>query len=298
MPAQAYSGKECVCQLRRGICDQSCVQGMLETPFYIACLRLSGRRCVVVGGGDVGLEKVEGLLACDGRVTLVAPEAHPDLVELALEGSITWERREYQPDDLEGAFIAIAATDDTDVNIRVYEDAERRAMLVNVVDVPPLCNFILPAIVRTGPLAIAISTAGASPALAKRMKREIAELFGEPVRAARDLLNEVRGWAKAHAAHLPGSQGVLRVDRQRRTGPGRAAARRRRAGRARPDRRGPADPRAGVTAPSRVPTAGAAHAPRRERPRSDGRRRRRSRRPSAGPWPGPWSGSAPRPPRP
>ncbi|HEV3054138.1 MAG TPA: NAD(P)-dependent oxidoreductase, partial [Solirubrobacteraceae bacterium] len=66
MPAQAYTGKECVCQLRLGICDQSCVKGMLETPFYIACLRLSGRRCVVVGGGDVGLEKVEGLLACDG----------------------------------------------------------------------------------------------------------------------------------------------------------------------------------------------------------------------------------------
>ena len=64
MPAQAYAGKECVCQLRRGICDQSCVAGMLETPFYIACLKLDGRRCVVVGGGEIGLEKVEGLLAC------------------------------------------------------------------------------------------------------------------------------------------------------------------------------------------------------------------------------------------
>ena len=66
MPAQAYAGKECVCQLRRGICDQSCVQGMLEVPFYIACLKLTGRRCVVIGGGEVALEKVEGLLACDG----------------------------------------------------------------------------------------------------------------------------------------------------------------------------------------------------------------------------------------
>ena len=65
MPAQAYAGKECVCQLRKGICDQACVQGMLETPFYIACLKLKGRRCLVVGGGDIGLEKVEGLLACD-----------------------------------------------------------------------------------------------------------------------------------------------------------------------------------------------------------------------------------------
>ncbi len=197
MPAQAYIGKECVCQLKLGICDQSCVKGMLETPFYIACLRLKGRRCVVVGGGDVGLEKVEGLLACDAEVVLVAPEAHPALAELAAEGSIRWERREYQADDLDGCLIAIAATADTDVNIRVFEDAEARAMLVNVVDVPPLCNFILPAIVRTGPLAVAISTAGASPALAKRMKREIAELFGEPYAQLAVMLNDARGWAKA-----------------------------------------------------------------------------------------------------
>ena len=95
-----------------------------------------------------------------------------------------------------GCLIAIAATDDTDVNISVYDAAERRAMLVNVVDVPPLCNFILPAIVRTGPLAVAISTAGASPALAKRMKREISELFGEAYADLAVMLNEVRGWAK------------------------------------------------------------------------------------------------------
>src|SRR5436305_4888152 len=197
MPAQAYEGKECVCQLRKGICDQSCVQGMLQTPFYIACLRLSGRRCVVIGGGEVGLEKVEGLLACDAQVTLIAPEAQPELVQLALEGSIHWEQREYESGDLEGALIAIAETDDTDLNVRVFEDAEARSMLVNVVDVPPLCNFILPAIVRTGPLAVAISTAGASPALAKRMKREISQLFGQPYANLAIMLNEVRGWAKA-----------------------------------------------------------------------------------------------------
>jgi precorrin-2 dehydrogenase / sirohydrochlorin ferrochelatase len=196
MPAQAYAGKECVCQLRKGICDQSCVRDMLDTPFYIACLRLSGRRCVVVGGGDVGLEKVEGLLACDGDVTLVAPEAIEPLRQLADEGSIRWEQRGYRPDDLEGTFIVIAATSDTELNIAVFEDAERRAMLVNVVDVPPLCNFILPAIIRTGPLAIAISTAGASPALAKRIRDEIAEEYGEPYARLAVLLNDVRGWAK------------------------------------------------------------------------------------------------------
>src|ERR671936_2189185 len=108
MPAQAYAGKECVCQLRRGVCDQSCVEDMLDTPFYIACLRLSGRRCVVVGGGAVGLEKVEGLLACGADVTLVAPEADPVLAEYAREGSIAWQRRDYRPEDLDGAFVVIA----------------------------------------------------------------------------------------------------------------------------------------------------------------------------------------------
>jgi precorrin-2 dehydrogenase len=196
MPAQAYSGKECVCQLRKGICDQSCVRGMLETPLYIACLRLSGRDCLVVGGGEIGLEKVEGLLACDGKVTLVAPDAVPELEAYAAEGSITWERRAFEEADLEGKFMAIAATNATDVNIAVYDAAEARAMLVNVVDVPPLCNFILPAIVRTGPLAIAISTAGASPALAKRMKREIAKTYGEPYSRLAIILNDARGWAK------------------------------------------------------------------------------------------------------
>jgi len=197
MPAQAYAGKECVCQFRKGICDQSCVRDMLETPFYIACLKLTGRKCLVVGGGDIGLEKAEGLLACGGSVTVLAPAVHPELEQLAEEGSIDWDQREYSgPADLEGCFMVIAATDDSEVNIGIYYDAEKRAMLANVVDVPPLCNFILPAIVRTGPLAIAISTAGASPALAKRMKREISALFGEEYARLAVMLNDARGWAK------------------------------------------------------------------------------------------------------
>ncbi len=197
MPAAAYAGKECVCQYDKGICDQTCVKDMLETPFYIACLKLKGRRCVVIGGGDMGLEKSEGLLACGGDVTVIVPDAGPELEALAAEGSISWEQRDYAgPDDLEAVFIVIACTDSTETNIRIYEDAEQRAMLVNIVDVPPLCNFILPAIVRTGPLAIAISTAGASPALAKRMKREISGLFGEEYAQLAIMLNETRGWAK------------------------------------------------------------------------------------------------------
>ena len=101
MPAQAYAGKDCVCQLRKGICDQSCVQGMLDTPFYIACLKLSGRKCLVVGGGDVGLEKVEGLLACDAdtlRAAALAKNFRPlaESIVARAKGWQVWavERRE------------------------------------------------------------------------------------------------------------------------------------------------------------------------------------------------------------
>src|SRR5919106_5078236 len=109
MPAQAYAGKECVCQLRKGICDQSCVQGMLDTPFYIACLKLTGRRCLVVGGGSVGLEKVEGLLACDAGVHVIAPDVCDEVAKLAGAGDIELSQRPYQSGDLKGHFLAIAA---------------------------------------------------------------------------------------------------------------------------------------------------------------------------------------------
>jgi siroheme synthase-like protein len=197
MPAQAYSGKPCVCQHRLERCDQRCVADMMDTTFYMACLKLTGRRCLVVGGGSVGLEKVEGLLACDARVHVIAPDTCAELRELAAEGTIEWSERTFAPGDLEGHFLAIAATSDTDVNVAVFDEAESRSMLCNVVDVPPLCSFILPAIVRSGPIAVAISTAGASPALAKRMKREIADLFGDEYAELAGLLNDVRGWAKA-----------------------------------------------------------------------------------------------------
>jgi len=81
MPAQAFEGRECVCQFRRGICDQSCVRDMLETPLYMTAIKLKGRCCLVVGGGDVGLEKVEGLLLCDGDVRVVAPRVGSELAK-------------------------------------------------------------------------------------------------------------------------------------------------------------------------------------------------------------------------
>jgi precorrin-2 dehydrogenase / sirohydrochlorin ferrochelatase len=159
-------------------------------------MNVRDRTCLVIGAGPVGLEKIEGLLAADAHVVVVAPEGEHTVEELAREGSLVWHRRRYEEGDLEGALLVFAATSDTELNVRVFREAERRAMLVNVVDVPPLCNFIMPAIVRNGAVSIAISTSGASPALAKRLKREIAEQFGEPYAVLAELLNDIRGWAK------------------------------------------------------------------------------------------------------
>ena len=258
MPAQAYAGKECVCQLRKGICDQSCVQGMLDTPFYIACLRLTGRRCVVVGGGDVGLEKVEGLLACDGEVVLIAPDAIEPLRELATEGSIRWEQRGYETGDLEGTFIAIAATNDTDVNIRVFEDAEQRAMLVNVVDVPPLCNFILPAIHRIGAARDRDLDRRRQPRARQAAEARDRRDIRRAVRAARRAPERGARLGEGQPADLPGPQGVLRGNRQRRARSGRAPAPGRRAGRPRPDRRSPANRDTGIAELSHLDDEGRA----------------------------------------
>jgi siroheme synthase-like protein len=127
----------------------------MATSYYMACLDLTGRRCVVVGDGGLADEKVDGLEACGAVVERVS---------------------RYRRRVLRGAFLVVAATPDRALNERIFRDAERRAMLCNVADVPDLCNFILPAVHREGPIAVAVSTGGASPALAKRLRNEIAEL--------------------------------------------------------------------------------------------------------------------------
>ena len=169
---------------------------MLDATLYMACLNLTGRRVLVVGAGPVGLEKIEGLLACDAHVMVVAPDAVPEVEELASSGRIELHRRPYESADLGGKVLVVAATSNTELNTTVYRDAEVRSMLVNVADVPELCNFILPAIVRQGPIAVAISTSGASPALAKRMKREIGAAVGPEYAELAALLDKVRDWAK------------------------------------------------------------------------------------------------------
>jgi len=125
------------------------------TQFYMACLNVEGRRCVVVGEGEMADEKVAGLEACGARVERVT---------------------RYRRRKLRGAFLVVSTSPDRKLNERIFRDAERRGMLCNVADVPDLCNFILPAVHREGPITVAVSTGGASPALAKRLRSMIAAI--------------------------------------------------------------------------------------------------------------------------
>jgi siroheme synthase-like protein len=162
--------------------------------YYMACLDLTGRPVLVVGGGRVALEKVEGLLDCGARITVVAPQVAPELETLPVE----LVRRGYRADDLQGRFLVVAATSTPSVNRRVYRDAEERTLLCNVVDVPELCSFILPAVHRQDPIAVAISTGGASPALAQRLRDEVARVVRPEHAELAVRLRELRPWAKSH----------------------------------------------------------------------------------------------------
>ena len=165
---------------------------MLEKRYYMACLDLEGESCLVVGGGPVALEKVQGLLECGARVTVVAPELVEGLAALPVE----WLERPYESDDLDGRRLAVVATSDTRLNRRVHADAAARSLLVNVADVPELCSFILPAVHRQGSIAVAVSTGGASPALAQRLRREIAAVVRPEHAALAATLRSLRPWAK------------------------------------------------------------------------------------------------------
>ena len=131
------------------------------------------RRCVIIGGGNIGQEKVEKLLECDADVFVISPEVNPLVEDLASSQQISWDKREYQQGDLEGAFIAIAATDDNTVNRQIAKEAEDRNVLLNVVDVTHLCTFIAPSVARRGEVTIATSTGGASPALARTFREKL-----------------------------------------------------------------------------------------------------------------------------
>ena len=141
--------------------------------YYPAFIDVRGRTCVVIGGGALGEEKVVKLLECDACVTVIAPEVTSMVEELAGEGKIEWLNRQYEPGDLAPAFIAIASTEDDEIDRQIYAEAEERNVLLNVVDVTHLCTFIAPSVARRGEVTVATSTGGASPALARTFREKL-----------------------------------------------------------------------------------------------------------------------------
>ncbi len=141
-------------------------------------LKLSARRCLVVGAGTIAESKIASLLEAGGRVRVVAPEATAQVRTWAQSNFIEWDHRDFQPDDLEGMFLVVAATPSTELHERIFALATQRGVLCNVVDVPSLCDFYYPSVVQRGTLQIAISTAGQSPALAQRLRKQLEIQFG------------------------------------------------------------------------------------------------------------------------
>jgi precorrin-2 dehydrogenase/sirohydrochlorin ferrochelatase len=160
--------------------------------FYPVFLDIAGRPAVVIGGGDVALQKVKGLLDAGAEVTVVSPQLHPDLKPLASEGRLRHIEREYEPGDLEGYLLAFVATDDRSINAAVAAEGKERRVLVNAVDDTPNCDFIMPAIAKRGGLIVAVSTSGGSPAMARKMREELEAFLTEDYALMLDLAAEVR----------------------------------------------------------------------------------------------------------
>jgi precorrin-2 dehydrogenase/sirohydrochlorin ferrochelatase len=159
---------------------------------YPVFLNIDGKPCLVVGGGGVGERKVEDLLLAGARVTLVSREATPTLKTMAAQGLITYRQEDFTPEHLGGMVLAIAATNDLNTNQSVSAAAQARGLPVNIVDQPALCSFVVPATIRRGDLTLAIGTGGRSPALAKKLRRDLEQVFGPEYGAYLELLGAIR----------------------------------------------------------------------------------------------------------
>jgi precorrin-2 dehydrogenase/sirohydrochlorin ferrochelatase len=154
--------------------------------YYPLFLDIEGKKCVVIGGGEVATRKVKALLTCRADVVVISPEIEDELKRL----NISWIKREYRYGDLDGAQIVISATDSPEVNKKVSEEAREKNILVNVVDNPKLCNFLVPSTLRRGELCIAISTSGRAPSLAKAIRIRLEKIFGP------EYESKVEEWAR------------------------------------------------------------------------------------------------------
>ena len=165
--------------------------------YYPAFVDIENQSCLIVGGGAIAAEKAAALLDCGADVTMISPDLTEELRDRSDRGELRWIARQYEPGDVRGFRLVISATDSTEVNERVYREAEAEGIMVNVVDVPALCRYIVPSIVRQGDLCIAVSTGGKSPALAKKIRGQLEGAFGTEYAVLLDLLGQYRPQMKA-----------------------------------------------------------------------------------------------------
>jgi precorrin-2 dehydrogenase/sirohydrochlorin ferrochelatase len=175
-------------------------------PYYPMFLNISGRRCVVVGGGRVALRKVRALLEHGAIIKVISPDLCPELNKLRETGEIEALQRRYQAGDLAGALLAIAATDNRDINRKVVREAQSKAVLVNVIDDPVNSDFIVPSYGRRGGVTIAVSTAGTSPALARKIRTRLEQELGDEYASLAQLIGEVRAEVRRQGIKVTGDE--------------------------------------------------------------------------------------------
>jgi len=184
----------------------------VDGPQYPANLVLTGRRVLVVGAGAVAARKIQGLLACGARVTVVAPDVGPEVQGLADAGDVELHRRPYRTGDLEGAWLGVTATDDPAVNRAVFDDGEAGLTWVNAADDPASCSFTLPSVVRQGPVMVTVATGGHSPALATWLRRHVAGELGPEYAQLAALLAEARADLQAEGRTTEGLDWLSAID--------------------------------------------------------------------------------------
>jgi len=182
--------------------------------YFPAFLNIRRKKCIIVGGGNVALRKVNILLSCGANVRVISSRFHPDLARLAKKKIIRVIRRDYEPGDLKEAFVVVAATDDKKINRKVAQEAKKIRALVNVVDDPDPSDFIVPSVLRRGDLILAISTGGRSPALSRKLRERLEETFGEEYASLVSLVEEIRSSLKQKGTTVDAEtwQDALEID--------------------------------------------------------------------------------------
>ena len=169
---------------------------MRKTSYYPIFLNIHSKRCVVIGGGEIALRKIKTLIEHNAIVEIVSPTFCPELTNMSMKGKIKSQTRNYCSKDLKGALLVIAATDDTKINKKISADAKKAGVLVNVVDMPQYSDFIVPSSLTRGDIAIAISTSGQSPALARKIRTNLENQFGEEYSKLATIISEARNQLK------------------------------------------------------------------------------------------------------